>query len=94
MWDNAAMESFFSLLKTERLARTIYRTRDATPLSAISALWRSNAWPVQAKLSIHRTGCRPVVATALFDRLFHYASSCASRAPAAIRDAMSINNDH
>jgi putative transposase len=26
-WDNAAMESFFSTLKTERCARTIYRTR-------------------------------------------------------------------
>ena len=29
VWDNAAMESFFSSLKTERLARKIYRTRDA-----------------------------------------------------------------
>ena len=27
-WDNAAMESFFSSLKTERVARTVYRTRD------------------------------------------------------------------
>lgn len=27
-WDNAAMESFFSTLKTERLSRRIYRTRD------------------------------------------------------------------
>ena len=27
-WDNAAMESFFSTLKTERASRTIYRTRD------------------------------------------------------------------
>lgn len=27
-WDNAAMESFFSTLKTERLNRKIYRTRD------------------------------------------------------------------
>ena len=27
-WDNAAMESFFSTLKTERLARKVYRTRD------------------------------------------------------------------
>ena len=27
-WDNAAMESFFSLLKTERVARKTYRTRD------------------------------------------------------------------
>jgi len=27
-WDNAAMESFFSTLKTERVSRKIYRTRD------------------------------------------------------------------
>ena len=27
-WDNAAMESFFSSLKTERTARKLYRTRD------------------------------------------------------------------
>jgi putative transposase len=27
-WDNAAMESFFSSLKTERVARKTYRTRD------------------------------------------------------------------
>jgi putative transposase len=28
VWDNAAMESFFSSLKTERAARKLYRTRD------------------------------------------------------------------
>ncbi|WP_234832332.1 IS3 family transposase, partial [Rhodopseudomonas palustris] len=28
IWDNAAMESFFSSLKTERVARKTYRTRD------------------------------------------------------------------
>jgi putative transposase len=28
VWDNAAMESFFSSLKTERVARKAYRTRD------------------------------------------------------------------
>jgi putative transposase len=27
-WDNAAMVSFFSSLKTERVARKTYRTRD------------------------------------------------------------------
>ena len=27
VWDNAAMESFFSSLKTERIRKTIYRTR-------------------------------------------------------------------
>ena len=29
VWDNSAMESFFSSLKTERTARNVYRTRDA-----------------------------------------------------------------
>jgi putative transposase len=29
VWDNAAMESFFSSLKTERIAGKVYRTRDA-----------------------------------------------------------------
>jgi putative transposase len=28
VWDNSAMESFFSSMKTERLARKVYRTRD------------------------------------------------------------------
>lgn len=28
VWDNAAMESFLSSLKTERVAGKIYRTRD------------------------------------------------------------------
>ena len=28
VWDNAAMESFFSSLKTERTARKTYRMRD------------------------------------------------------------------
>ena len=29
VWDNAAMESFFSSLETERIGRKVYRTRDA-----------------------------------------------------------------
>jgi putative transposase len=28
LWDNAVMESFFSSLKTERVARKVYRSRD------------------------------------------------------------------
>ena len=28
VWNNAAMESFFSSLKTERTARKVYRSRD------------------------------------------------------------------
>lgn len=30
VWDNAAMERFFSSLKTERIARRTYRTRNQT----------------------------------------------------------------
>ena len=29
VWENSAMESFFSSLRTERTARKVYRTRDA-----------------------------------------------------------------
>ena len=29
VWDNAAMESFFSSLKTERIGRKVYPSRDA-----------------------------------------------------------------
>jgi putative transposase len=29
VWDDAAMESFFSSLKTERIGRKVYRTRGA-----------------------------------------------------------------
>ena len=28
VWDNAAMESFFSSLKTERIGKKVYRSRD------------------------------------------------------------------
>ena len=28
VWDNAVMESFYSSLKTERVARKVYRTRN------------------------------------------------------------------
>ena len=28
VWDNSAIETFFSSLKTERTARTVYRTRE------------------------------------------------------------------
>jgi integrase-like protein len=36
VWDNAAMESFFSSLKTERTARKTYRTRDEAKADRIS----------------------------------------------------------
>lgn len=38
VWDNAAMESFFSSLKTERIARKIYRTRnEAKPMCSTTS---------------------------------------------------------
>ena len=39
-WDNAAMESFFSTLKTERLSRTQYPTRDAVRATVFDSINR------------------------------------------------------
>ena len=38
VWDNAAMESFFSSLKTERIARKTYRTRNQAKAEVILPL--------------------------------------------------------
>ena len=38
VWDNAAMESFFSSLKTERTARKLYGTRDEAQAIPFSSL--------------------------------------------------------
>ena len=40
VWDNAAMESFFSSLKTERISRKVYRTRDAARADVFDYLER------------------------------------------------------
>jgi putative transposase len=40
VWDNSAMESFFSTLKTERLSRTVYRTRDEARLDTFDYIER------------------------------------------------------
>ena len=40
VWDNAAMESFFSSLKTERTARKTYRTRDQAKADAFDYIER------------------------------------------------------
>ena len=40
VWDNAAMESFFSSLKPERLARKAYRTRDAARADVFDTIER------------------------------------------------------
>lgn len=40
VWDNAAMESFFSSLKTERTASKVYRTRDHARADAFDHIKR------------------------------------------------------
>jgi putative transposase len=40
VWDNAAMESFFSSLKTERTARRVYRTRDQARADVVDYIER------------------------------------------------------
>ncbi len=42
VWDNAAMESFFSSLKTERIAGKIYRTRNQARADVFDYLERFN----------------------------------------------------
>src|SRR6516225_4713411 len=42
VWDNAAMESFFSSLKTERTARKVYRTREEAKAWRIAATAQPN----------------------------------------------------
>jgi putative transposase len=40
VWDNSAMESFFSSMKTERIARKVYRTRDQAKAEAFDYIER------------------------------------------------------
>jgi putative transposase len=40
VWDNAALESFFSSLKNERVARKVYRTRDAARADVFDCIER------------------------------------------------------
>jgi transposase InsO family protein len=47
VWDNAAMESFFSSLKTERTARRMYRTRDDAKADVFDYIER----PLQSQTS-------------------------------------------
>jgi hypothetical protein len=58
IWDNAAMESFFSCLKTERVNRKVYKSRDdarADVFDYIEASTIQNAdirhWAISALLS-------------------------------------------
>jgi putative transposase len=40
VWDNSAMESFFSLLKAERTARKVVRTREQAPAEVFDFIER------------------------------------------------------
>ena len=40
VWDNAAMESLFSSLKTGRIARKVYRTRDEAKSDVFDSIER------------------------------------------------------
>ena len=54
VWDNAAMESFFSSLKTERTARKTYRTRDqakADVFDYIECFYNPRRTPLDPRLS-------------------------------------------
>jgi len=72
VWDNAAMESFFSSLKTERIGRKTYRTRDeakADVFDYIRALLQSETQALKDRLyepygvrepgGISLSGCHP-----------------------------------
>ena len=53
VWDNSAMESFFSSLKTERTSRKVYRTRDAGTRRRVRlhrAVLQSDTPPFDARL--------------------------------------------
>ncbi len=57
VWDNAAMESFFSSLKTERTARKTYRTDDEAKADVFDYIERfynaKRRWPAPG-FSAHR----------------------------------------
>jgi putative transposase len=40
VWDNAAMESFFSSLKTERIGSKVYRTRESARADVLDCIER------------------------------------------------------
>ena len=70
VWDNAAIESFFSSLKTERTARRMYRTRDEARADVLDYIERfynpkqalydraSNPNAVRAEGRIRLGGCQ------------------------------------
>src|SRR4051812_40895432 len=71
VWDNAAMESFFSSLQTERTARKTYRTRDEARTDVLDYIERfyngkrrqsrldSQPYVVRGEGRISLSGCHP-----------------------------------
>jgi putative transposase len=70
VWDNAAMESFFSSLKTERVGRKTYRTRDEARADVFDYIERfyetqalddriSEPYGVREPGGISLSGCHP-----------------------------------
>ncbi len=63
VWDNAAMESFFSSLKTERIARKTYRSRDeakADVFDYIECFYNPKRRSRRSDISVRRgSKCRP-----------------------------------
>ena len=55
VWDNAAMESFFSSMKTERIGRNVYRTRDVA---------RADVFDHIERFSTRSAGTRPSATSA------------------------------
>ena len=64
VWENSAMESFFSSLKTERTARKVYRTRDEARADVFDYIERFSAravgirnWAISAPWSSRPAPC-------------------------------------
>jgi putative transposase len=63
VWDNSAMESFFSSLKTERSARKVYRTRDEARADVFDYIERfyTPRRRIRNRATSARWGSRPVL---------------------------------
>jgi putative transposase len=60
VWDNTAMESFFSSLKTERTARKVYRTRDQARADVFDYIERFGQNERNAPSSTHKRSSKRV----------------------------------
>ena len=81
VWDNAAMECFFSSLKTERIDRKTYRTRDEAKSDVFDYIERFyNAKRRQRWMGKgnHAGSCRPNEATVTVTSVSAITSICAA----------------